>query len=251
MGKKKHHEGHGGAWKVAYADLATALMALFMVLWISAQQKEILIATSKYFQNPFSSPMPSSSGVMDGKRERVDSDQNASVTRIFTAEAYLAMAKEFLRMLDLNDPAKKEKPIEIKAVGDGILITVFNRDKQTIFKPGTTEMTPWGEYAAQNLSWIIDRFHLKVRVDAHTPTGALPLDENIDSWDLTSEQANVFRKKLIHYGLDTGRFDRISGMADSRPQEGSAGTDTSNYRIELTLTATPQTPNSLRKEITK
>ena len=56
--------GHGGAWKVAYADFVTAMMALFMVLWISAQDKEILIATSQYFQNPFRSPMDATSGVL-------------------------------------------------------------------------------------------------------------------------------------------------------------------------------------------
>ena len=49
--------GHGGAWKVAFADFMTAMMALFLVLWISAQDQKILIATSKYFRSPFSSPM--------------------------------------------------------------------------------------------------------------------------------------------------------------------------------------------------
>ena len=61
MSKKGHH---GGAWKVAYADFVTAMMALFMVLWISAQDNKILIATSQYFQNPFHSPMEATSGIL-------------------------------------------------------------------------------------------------------------------------------------------------------------------------------------------
>src|SRR3954470_4693570 len=61
---KKSQPHHGGAWKVAYADFVTAMMALFMVLWISAQDKEILISTSQYFQNPFKSPMNANAGVM-------------------------------------------------------------------------------------------------------------------------------------------------------------------------------------------
>src|SRR5438045_8982314 len=64
VAKKKAEAHHGGAWKVAYADFVTAMMALFMVLWISAQDQKILIATSKYFQNPFHSPMDANSGVM-------------------------------------------------------------------------------------------------------------------------------------------------------------------------------------------
>src|SRR2546423_11673691 len=64
MAGKKAAAHHGGAWKVAYADFVTAMMALFMVLWISAQDPEIVIATSKYFQNPFHSAMDATSGVM-------------------------------------------------------------------------------------------------------------------------------------------------------------------------------------------
>ena len=60
----RHRHHHGGAWKVAYADFVTAMMALFMVLWISAQDNKILIATSQYFQNPFHSPMDATSGVL-------------------------------------------------------------------------------------------------------------------------------------------------------------------------------------------
>jgi flagellar motor protein MotB len=60
----------GGAWKVAYADFVTAMMALFMVLWISSQDKEVLIATSRYFQQPFNSPLNASAGILnlDGKQ---------------------------------------------------------------------------------------------------------------------------------------------------------------------------------------
>src|SRR5213592_2544644 len=64
MTKKKAQAHHGGAWKVAYADFVTAMMALFMVLWISSQDEKILIATSKYFQNPFNSPLNANAGVM-------------------------------------------------------------------------------------------------------------------------------------------------------------------------------------------
>ena len=65
--------GHGGAWKVAFADFMTAMMALFLVLWISAQDQKILIATSKYFRSPFSSPMTEHSGVMPFNKDSTNS----------------------------------------------------------------------------------------------------------------------------------------------------------------------------------
>ena len=66
MAKKEAH--HGGAWKVAYADFVTAMMALFMVLWICSQDKKILLATSKYFKQPFNALTDQSVGIMQGKQ---------------------------------------------------------------------------------------------------------------------------------------------------------------------------------------
>lgn len=241
MKKKKHEEAHGGAWKVAYADFVTAMMALFMVLWISAQQKEILLATSKYFQNPFSSPMPSSSGVMDGKKEKVRRDDDEVLTRTFTPEMYAQLAKEFLKLLDVTDE-KKEKPIEVKVTADGIAITLFNRKNQPVFDPGTTKLTEWGEYVSQNLAWVIDRFHMRVRIDAHAPRGAMSATEGQDLWELTSDQCNTIRRRLVYYGLELSKIDRVAGFGDTAPLKGFPATDNENYRIEMSLSATGETP---------
>ncbi len=241
MSKKKHHESHGGAWKVAYADFVTAMMALFMVLWISSQQKEILIATSKYFQNPFTSPMPASSGVMNGKKDRMVSDPGVA-TKTFTSEMYMMLAKEFLKVLDLDEQAKGKKPIDVRVTGEGIVISLFNRGNQPLFDDGTSKLTAWGDYASQNLAWIIDQYHMRVRVDAHTPKNAVIADKDEDTYDLTAEQANIIRKRLVHYGLDSSKIDRVTGFGDSSPQKGLSDTDPANYRVELILSATPDTP---------
>lgn len=239
MARKKKHEGHGGAWKVAYADFVTAMMALFMVLWISSQKNEILIATSRYFQNPFTSPMPASSGVMDGKKDSIDPN-DAPPGKLFTAEMYDTLAKEFLKLLDVSQD-KKQKPIEIKVTSEGIVISIFNRGKQPIFDGVSTKMTEWGEYVAQNLAWVIDRFHMRVRIDAHTPKGFVPEDAGMTDWDLTVNQSNAMRTKLVFYGLDSSKVDRVSGFADTHPLKGYAKEDPINYRMELTLSATEET----------
>ena len=241
MAKKKLAEAHGGAWKVAYADFVTAMMALFMVLWISSQQKEILIATSKYFQNPFTSPMPASSGVMDGKRDTVKAESGKPST-LFTPEMYAQLAKEFLKLLEAPEKKGPGHPIEIKVVPDGILITLFNHSNQPIFEPGSVKLTEWGNYVSQNLAWIIDRFHMNLRIDAHAPKDAKPLDGEGDLWDLTADQANVMRRELVHYGLDASKVDRVSGFGDTHPMENHPAEDPENYRLEMTLMATANTP---------
>src|SRR5687768_13181880 len=127
--------GHGGAWKVAFADFMTALMALFLVLWISAQDKKILIATSKYFQNPFSSPMDDHSGIMPNNKQSDSSSSSTSAEESGTGQpsnkdkqielSFLnSVAADFYRLLHL-DQELDQKPIDIQVTSDGLRITLF------------------------------------------------------------------------------------------------------------------------------
>src|ERR1044071_7911727 len=142
--------GHGGAWKVAYADFVTTMMALFMVLWISSQEKEILIATSQYFQNPFRSPMDATSGVLpfnsnktsqaQGKEmgEGKEADRNKHIKLSFLN----SVAADFYRLLHL-DQDFNEKPIDVQVTSDGLRVNLFNRAKQPLFVEGTSNFTEW------------------------------------------------------------------------------------------------------------
>ncbi|HEY9249172.1 MAG TPA: flagellar motor protein MotB, partial [Rariglobus sp.] len=181
--------GKGGAWKVAYADFVTAMMALFMVLWISAQDQKILIATSRYFQNPFNSPLQASAGVLDkddsklssnnGRGQDPKSDASGN-TKPATDAAEIdlqflnSLAKDFYRLLHLDEDLQ-DKPIDIQVTSDGMRITLFDRARKPLFKEGTAEFTPWGEFVAQSLSWLIDRHKFHVVIEGHTRKGlAMP-----------------------------------------------------------------------------
>src|SRR5450755_2996562 len=107
--------GHGGAWKVAFADFMTAMMALFLVLWISAQDQKILIATSKYFRSPFNSPLQDHSGIMpfnkdDNSTSSPKSQENASSSAQKSPDQdkqvdlnfFNSVASDFYRLLKLE-----------------------------------------------------------------------------------------------------------------------------------------------------
>ncbi|MES2695893.1 MAG: flagellar motor protein MotB [Verrucomicrobiota bacterium] len=161
--------GGGGAWKVAYADFVTAMMALFMVLWISAQDKEILIATSQYFQNPFRSPMDATSGVMPfnsnktttssgaGQGTEKEQDRNKQIQMTFLN----SVAADFYRLLHL-DQNLEGKPIDVQVTTDGLRVTLFDRAKTPLFVKDSTELTEWGSFVLQNLAWTIDRHQFNV-----------------------------------------------------------------------------------------
>jgi len=109
--------GHGGAWKVAFADFMTAMMALFLVLWISAQDKKILIATSQYFKNPFNSPLDKSAGVMPFNNKTTSStssDDGAKASDGKRIETVFlnSVAADFYKLLHLDENLA-DKPIDV------------------------------------------------------------------------------------------------------------------------------------------
>ena len=235
---KKKGEYHGGAWKVAYADFVTAMMALFMVLWISSQDDEILISTSEFFQNPYNSPLDQSLGVMpntsnsigSGDTEEIDPNNMTDMSFLYS------LAKEFYRLLDL-DSEDDSKPLEIKVTSDGLRITVFDRAGQPLFVKNSDQFTEWGEFAIRNLSWIMDRYNHKIRIDAHASKGFKLESPGPDygPWELTVDRANATRRMLVYYALEPGKIDRITGFGDSQPLPGYNPEEDSNQRIEISL----------------
>src|SRR6187549_1187595 len=235
--------GGGGAWKVAFADFMTAMMALFLVLWISAQDKKILIATSKYFQSPFSSPMQDHSGVMPFNKESNTSSPSKSEAEGATSKSssdkqielsFLnSVAAEFLRLLNLEN--QEQKPIDIQVTSDGLRITLFDRGKQPIFKENGVEFTEWGMHIMQSMAWLIDRHHFHVTIDGHTREGlALPRAE-YSAWELSSDRANAARRKLVYYAVEPQLIERVTGYGDTKPLPNEPAADESNQRITLSL----------------
>ncbi|HNX05286.1 MAG TPA: flagellar motor protein MotB [Opitutales bacterium] len=235
---KKHAAHHGGAWKVAYADFVTAMMALFMVLWISAQDQEILITTSRYFQNPFNSPMERSSGVMTGDQAggRSDANQmNATPSSVVDMAFLHQLANDLYRLLDVQSVDKEEKPMDITVVSDGLRIDLFNRKNQPFFKPYTAEFTPWGELVVQNLAWLMDRYDTTVSIDSWFGGEFLGAKPNYGPWELSSDRANAMRRGLVHYALDPEKIDRVAAHVIPAVPGSSQQNDDTSQRIEVSL----------------
>jgi len=241
MAKKKAAAHHGGAWKVAYADFVTAMMALFMVLWISAQDKKILIATSQYFQNPFRAPMNASSGVMpfnSNKTSQSHSDNQGSEKDAKKKQIEMTflntVAAEFYRLLNL-DKELENKPIDIQVTSDGLRITLFDRARKPLFVDNSAEFTEWGTFVMQSLSWTVERHHFRVTVDGHTRSNLVLTGKDYSAWELSADRANAARRSLVHYAVDPANIDRVAGYADTRPIEGESPDAESNQRITLSL----------------
>ena len=248
MAKKKAAAHHGGAWKVAYADFVTAMMALFMVLWISAQDNKILIATSQYFQNPFHSPMDATSGVLPYNSDktthsegRENGDEKESSSKKQIQLSFLnSVASDFYRLLHL-DQNLEDKPIDIQITSDGLRINLFDRARRPLFVNDSAEFTEWGKFVMQNLAWMVDRHHFRVTIDGHTRTPLTPPASDDAGWELSAARANSSRHLLVYYAVDPSMIERVTGYSDTKPLPNVGPSSDSNERVTLSLSLESKT----------
>lgn len=237
MGKKKHGEHHGGAWKVAYADFVTAMMALFMVLWIVSQEDEILEATSSYFKDPFNYNPDKEISVLNFgnpsvQQQSIEQDKGSKTVDVAQLQE---MARELMRLLQTEDLPKDERPIDIKVTPDGLRITLYDRSNKPLFDGDSTQFTRWGKFVMQNLSWLVDRHDMDVKIDAYSRQGVTFTQPEYTAWELTADRANATRRELEHYALEPRKVRQVTGHGTRGLLEAKAATDESQSRIEVSL----------------
>lgn len=229
----------GGAWKVAYADFVTAMMALFMVLWISSQDEEIVLSTAHYFKDPFGIGFKEGSDgnltENDGGNSATDvSKKDGSKGSVVDLAFMHKLASEYYKLLNINenDP---DKPISVTVTPDGLKITIFDKTKQPLFKRNTPDFTEWGLYVMQNLAWIIDRNEMSIKVESHMPQGFISGDPDFGPWELTTARSNAARRILEKYSLSASKIDQVTGYGDTHPMAGVPPDSILNQRLEISL----------------
>jgi chemotaxis protein MotB len=233
MGKKNEH--HGGAWKVAYADFVTAMMALFIVLWILAPdpiEKQKVV----YDDEVASEGAPGGDKDTIGVKDLPESGEESSTDQ----KKKLEMISDELIKLMKTAEIPNEKPIEIKALHGVLKVTMFERTNQSVFQKGTAELTPWGDFVIQNLSLVARRYGMRVYVDGHTARGVGPVDNaKYGPWELSLDRANAARRKFLDYELKPVQIVRVNGFADTRPLEGTDPKASENQRMAVHLALVP------------
>lgn len=228
----------GGAWKVAYADFVTAMMALFMVLWILGTEQEYLEQLQEYFRNPPNPFREQAGGVLvrDGDlalRSSPEEHPDAFFDRV-DPQLIANLVRDFYRLLNL-DPEDEERPMDVHVTSEGLQLVLFDRSRQPLFLKGTSELTDWGNLVMQNLSWILARYDFKIKIAGHTaPVDDADVD-GPDKWTLSLRRADGVRNSLRHYAVSPEQFDRVAGYADTRPYEGLDPANEAHRRVTLSL----------------
>jgi chemotaxis protein MotB len=222
--RKVAHAGHhGGAWKVAYADFVTGMMALFIVLWLMNASQPVQKAVGGYFRDP------NGTSKMNGVGKRLDPGM-APVK----AQDMAKLKEQILKAIQSIDPKNKLKnQIEITITPEGLRIELMESAKGTFFETGNAAPTSALKELLQVLSPELGKLPNKISIEGHTDSKPYSEDGSYDNWDLSCGRANEARRLMQQQGLSGRQISQVRGFADQRPRLPHRPDDPSNRRISL------------------
>jgi chemotaxis protein MotB len=221
--KKAHDSHHGGAWKVAYADFVTAMMALFIVLWLMNASKQVQEAVGGYFKDP------------RGTAKVVGSNRDGSDRYVALKKEDMEKIKEeLLRSIHHIDQLDKLKnQIEITVTPEGLRIELMESAKGTFFELGSAEPTPALRDLLGVLSEQLAKLPNGIAIEGHTDSMMYSGARTYDNWDLSTDRANEARRLMQAEGIRPGQISQVRGFADRQPRLPDHPEDPSNRRITL------------------
>ena len=240
--KKSGHSGHhGGAWKVAYADFVTAMMALFIVLWLMNTSKPVQEAISGYFRDPAGTAkkvgmdQPGSSG----------SGQKAQVTKQNMADLKEQLEK---RIQSITDLEKLRKNIEMTVTAEGLRIELLESDKGTFFNSGSPKLNQSGQEMLALLAEQLGQVPNHLSIEGHTDAKPYGGRSNYGNWELSADRANAARRLMAQSGLRADQVAQVRGFADQRLRNSKDPLEASNRRVSIIVQYlagdSPDTPDS-------
>jgi chemotaxis protein MotB len=233
---KKRHAHHGGSWKVAYADFVTAMMALFLCLWLTAQDTKIKDAVERAFRNPFSSVTKESTGIIPNKEASASYKQAGKFDSVSAVEMETMrhVSDDLTKLLQKQDEA--ESGVQIDLTSDGLRINIFDRSNRPIFEADNDTFTQYGAWVFSTLAWEISRYKtFKIELEGHTATNVEPGHEAHGKWELSTERANAARRKVVQSGVDDLQICKVSGFADTAPMPAFPPEAEINRRVTVLL----------------
>jgi chemotaxis protein MotB len=264
--RKGGHGHHGGSWKVAFADFATAMMAFFLLMWLmgsTTQQQRGAI--SEYFNNPSavpgSSTVPTPTSIQGpggastsmielggGMELHTDSDsedgpphQNGAVTEDeaeklaeeLDRERLQSLLEQLKEAIDAREAlAKFKDQILLDITPEGVRIQIVDHDRRSMFPLGSARLEEFSANILFELASIIKTVPNKISVSGHTDIKPY-LANNYSNWELSADRANAARRALVDGGLPTEKVGRVVGLASSVLLDTAVPDSPINRRISI------------------
>jgi len=222
--KKAGHGGHhGGAWKVAYADFVTAMMALFIVLWLMNSSKQLQVAVGGYFKDP------------TGTSKKVGTNQTGSGENFTLTRDNMPKLKEELQKVvrQISHFDKLKNQIEMTITSEGLRIELLESSSGTFFQSGSPALNGDGKELLIALAQQLGRLPNNVSIEGHTDAKPYTVNRDYGNWELSSDRANTARRLMQGNGLRENQVSQVRGYADQKLRVPSNPLEPSNRRITL------------------
>ena len=223
--KKSGHEGghHGGAWKVAYADFVTAMMALFIVLWLMNSSKPVQDAVGGYFRDP------------NGNGQKVGTQLGgAGDGGALKKEDMTQLKKDLMNaMSKMANFDKLQKLIDMKVTPEGLQIELMEDPTGTFFENGSAEATPLLQGLLKVLSPLAGKLPNPISIEGHTDSKPYSGSGTYGNWELSTDRANTARRLMENSGVRPAQVVQVRGYADRRLRKPLQPEDASNRRITV------------------
>jgi chemotaxis protein MotB len=218
-----HAAHHGGAWKVAYADFVTAMMALFIVLWLMNSSKQIQVAIGGYFKDP------------TGNSKKVGSAYTGSGENVSISKDNMSQLKDLLQnsMKQMTNFESLKNHIEMTITAEGLRIELLEGKGDTFFQSGVASPSDNGKEIMLKLAQEVGKLPNHVAVEGHTDSKPYTGARDYDNWELSADRANTARRVMQQNGLGAQQVSQIRGYADQRPRKGHDAQDPTNRRISV------------------
>jgi len=222
--KKAGHGGHhGGAWKVAYADFVTAMMALFIVLWLLNTSKPVREAVAGYFKDPA------------GTANKIGSSKAGVAEALAITKDDMPKLKEELEKAIRKMPnfEKLKDQIEITITPEGLRIELLETETGTFFELGSIEPNGYGKELLSLLAQELGKLPNRLSIEGHTDSKPYTGRREYGNWELSADRANAARRLMQDSGLGGDQVSQIRGYADQMLRKPGQPLDASNRRISV------------------
>lgn len=269
---KKGGGHHGGAWKVAYADFVTAMMAFFLLLWLlNVTTEEQKFAISNYFDPTFpkvSQATSGSGGVMGGttvspdgamtnttqpisqpdipdqtvktgqqntpNKADISTEEAEEIARQAETEQFKEVENQIRQAVEASEELKElTSNLIMDITEEGLRIQIVDQDKKPMFPSGSAQMYDKTRKLLMLVAKAIKEMPNKISVRGHTDSSAYQPGSTYDNWDLSAERANSSRRALLEGGLAPARISNVLGKADTDPLDKANPMAPINRRISV------------------
>ncbi len=233
--KKAHGHGHhGGAWKVAFADFMTAMMALFLVLWITTMSADVKAAVAGYFRDPLGRTGESGSAIVAGLGAK---PTEFTPPLDFQSRAALQMLGEKIRerLESSIDLEILDEYVDITMVEEGMRIELLENEEGVFFELGSAVPSDRGREILALLGGELSKLPNSVVIEGHTDATLFQWTRPYSNWELSADRANMARRIVTENGIRDAQVKQVRGYADRDLRYRHDPNSPKNRRVSITM----------------